>query len=87
MLLVLKKENIYLYMIKLYMYNYTKLVSFCFISLPFPLYFTISRCYRLSIVMRCANNDDSVTLKAQDGSDTINFVFENPSEPSLSIIT
>ena len=30
--------------------------------------------------MKCANNDDSVTLRAQDNSDTINFVFESPSK-------
>jgi proliferating cell nuclear antigen len=32
----------------------------------------------LSTVLKCANNDDSITLRAQDDSDTINFVFESP---------
>lgn len=31
------------------------------------------------MVVRCANNDDSITIKAQEGTDNINFVFESPS--------
>ena len=29
-------------------------------------------------MLRCAGNDDIVTLKADDGSDCITFMFENP---------
>lgn len=36
--------------------------------------------------MKCANNDDSVTLRAQDGSDTINFVFDSPSKKGIDKI-
>lgn len=28
-------------------------------------------------VLKCAGNDDSVTLKGEDDSDTVSFVFEN----------
>lgn len=40
-------------------------------------YFTI---FRLSIVVRCGNNDDSITMKGQEGTDTLNFIFESPSK-------
>ena len=35
-------------------------------------------------MLRCAGNDDIITIKADDGSDTVTFMFESPSErPSL----
>lgn len=33
----------------------------------------------LSKIIKCAGNDDSITIKADDGGDTINFVFESKS--------
>lgn len=30
-------------------------------------------------IMKCASNDDTVTLRAQEDGDTINFIFESPS--------
>ena len=30
-------------------------------------------------ILKCAGNDDTVTLKAEEESDTINFMFESPS--------
>ncbi|XP_019863932.1 PREDICTED: proliferating cell nuclear antigen-like [Amphimedon queenslandica] len=38
----------------------------------------------LSVVVRCANNDDSITIKAQEGTDNINFVFESPNGEKTS---
>lgn len=31
-------------------------------------------------MLRCAGNDDIVTLKADDGGDCVTFMFENPCE-------
>ena len=30
--------------------------------------------------MKCAGNDDVVTIRAEDNADTVNFVFESPSK-------
>ena len=32
-------------------------------------------------MLRCAGNDDIITIKADDGSDTVTFMFESPSKP------
>jgi proliferating cell nuclear antigen len=34
----------------------------------------------LTKVMRCAGNDDEVTLKANDKADVLNLLFESPSK-------
>jgi proliferating cell nuclear antigen len=31
-------------------------------------------------MLRCAGNDDIITIKADDGFDTITFMFESPSK-------
>jgi proliferating cell nuclear antigen len=31
-------------------------------------------------VLKCAGNDDVVTMKADDNGDTVTFMFESPSE-------
>jgi proliferating cell nuclear antigen len=31
-------------------------------------------------MLRCAGNDDIITIKADDGSDTVTFMFESPSK-------
>jgi hypothetical protein len=33
-------------------------------------------------MLRCAGNDDIITIKADDGSDTVTFMFESPSKPN-----
>ncbi|MFS7902688.1 putative proliferating cell nuclear antigen, PCNA [Helianthus anomalus] len=33
----------------------------------------------MSKMLKCAGNDDIITLKADDGSDTVTFMFESPS--------
>jgi len=33
-------------------------------------------------VLKCAGNDDSITLKAEDQGDTLTLMFESPSEKS-----
>ena len=38
----------------------------------------------LSKVLRCANNDDVVTLKASDSGDSITFMFENANQERVS---
>ena len=37
----------------------------------------------LSLV-RCASNDDIITVKAQDQADTVTFVFEAPNQEKVS---
>lgn len=37
----------------------------------------------LGKIIKCAGNDDSITLKADDGGETINFVFESKSNLAL----
>lgn len=32
----------------------------------------------VSKVLKCAGNDDSVTIKAEDEGDVVSFIFENP---------
>lgn len=34
----------------------------------------------LSKILKCASNDDSITIKAEDSGDTVSFVFESPSK-------
>lgn len=33
----------------------------------------------MSKMLKCAGNDDIITIKADDGSDTVTFMFESPS--------
>ncbi|KAH9626607.1 hypothetical protein KSS87_005458 [Heliosperma pusillum] len=35
-------------------------------------------------MLKCAGNDDIITLKADDGSDTITFMFESPNQDKIS---
>ena len=34
----------------------------------------------LSKILKCAGNDDVMTMKAEDKGDSVSFMFENPSE-------
>jgi hypothetical protein len=34
----------------------------------------------LAKILKCAGNDDTITIKAQDEGDTVTFMFESPSE-------
>uniref|UniRef100_A0A915KNK1 DNA sliding clamp PCNA n=1 Tax=Romanomermis culicivorax TaxID=13658 RepID=A0A915KNK1_ROMCU len=38
----------------------------------------------MSKIMKCASNDDTVTLRAQEDGDTISFVFESPNQERQS---
>ncbi|KAH9609756.1 hypothetical protein KSS87_012746 [Heliosperma pusillum] len=38
----------------------------------------------MSKMLKCAGNDDIITLKADDGSDTITFMFESPNQDKIS---
>ncbi|KAM7352786.1 proliferating cell nuclear antigen 2 [Cochliomyia hominivorax] len=35
-------------------------------------------------ILKCANNDDTVTIKAQDNADTVTFMFESPNHEKVS---
>uniref|UniRef100_T1JGW4 DNA sliding clamp PCNA n=1 Tax=Strigamia maritima TaxID=126957 RepID=T1JGW4_STRMM len=35
-------------------------------------------------IMKCASNDDVITIKAQDDADTVTFVFETPNQEKIS---
>ena len=37
-----------------------------------------------SFIVRCAANDDIITVKAQDQADTVNFMFESPNQEKVS---
>lgn len=41
------------------------------------------RCCRMSKMLRCAANDDIVTIKADDAGDKVKLVFESPSRLCL----
>ncbi len=34
-------------------------------------------------ILRCAANDDIITVKAQDQADTVTFVFESPNQVKI----
>jgi Proliferating cell nuclear antigen, N-terminal domain. len=38
----------------------------------------------MSKILKCAANDDIVTMKAQDNADTVTFVFESPNQEKVS---
>lgn len=40
----------------------------------------------ITTILKCAGNDDSVTLRAQDNSDSLSFIFESPNEDKTSHI-
>lgn len=35
-------------------------------------------------ILKCANNDDTLTMKAQDNADTVTFMFESPNQEKIS---
>ena len=38
----------------------------------------------MSKILRCAANDDIITIKAQDQADTVTFMFESPNQEKVS---
>jgi len=38
----------------------------------------------MSKILKCAANDDIITVKAQDQADTVNFMFESPNQEKVS---
>ncbi|KAH0458278.1 hypothetical protein IEQ34_013593 [Dendrobium chrysotoxum] len=38
----------------------------------------------MSKMLKCAGNDDIITIKGDDGSDTITFMFESPNQDKIS---
>merc|ERR1712142_264648 len=38
----------------------------------------------MSKILKCASNDDIITMKAQDNADTVTFVFEAPNQEKVS---
>ncbi|KAL0911792.1 hypothetical protein M5K25_019957 [Dendrobium thyrsiflorum] len=38
----------------------------------------------VSKLLKCAGNDDIITIKADDGGDTVSFMFENPKQDKIS---
>jgi proliferating cell nuclear antigen PCNA len=38
----------------------------------------------MSKILRCAANDDIVTVKAQDQADTVTFMFESPNQEKVA---
>lgn len=59
--------------------------SFCagrvFVHVPRkPVYVEYFNFCSMSKILKCAGNDDSITVKAGDNTDTITFMFESPSK-------
>ena len=40
----------------------------------------------MSKILKCASNDDIITIKADDDADTVTFVFESPSLLNLFLL-
>lgn len=40
--------------------------------------------FSMTKIMKCAANDDVMTMKAQDNSDSVTFVFEAPNQQRVS---
>lgn len=40
--------------------------------------------FSLTKILKCANNDDTVTIKAQDDADSVTFVFESKKQEKIS---
>merc|ERR1711907_918472 len=38
----------------------------------------------LSKILKCANNDDIITLKAEDDAEVVTFMFESPNQEKIS---
>ncbi|KAF4387979.1 hypothetical protein F8388_005596 [Cannabis sativa] len=38
----------------------------------------------MSKMLKCAGNDDIITIKADDGSDTVTFMFESPTQDKIA---
>jgi len=38
----------------------------------------------MSKILKCAGNDDIITMKAQDNADTVTFMFESPNQDKVS---
>lgn len=38
----------------------------------------------MSKILKCAGNDDSITIKAQDNADTVTFMFESPNQEKVA---
>lgn len=36
-------------------------------------------------ILKCANNDDILTIKAQDNGDMVTFVFESPKQEKVQL--
>ena len=42
----------------------------------------------MSKILKCASNDDAITMKGEDNGDTVTFMFESSSEcPKTGIVT
>lgn len=40
--------------------------------------------FSMSKILKCASNEDIITIKAQDNADTVTFVFESPDQDKVS---
>lgn len=38
----------------------------------------------MSKILKCASNEDIITIKAQDNADTVTFVFESPDQDKVA---
>lgn len=36
-------------------------------------------------ILKCANNEDTLTMKAQDNADTVTFMFESPNQEKVQL--
>lgn len=44
----------------------------------------VLKSFSMSKILKCAANEDIITIKAQDNADTVTFVFESPEQDKVS---
>ena len=44
-------------------------------------------CFSMSKILKCAGNDDAITLKSGDNADNITLMFESPSKHTLRLVS
>ena len=55
-----------------------------FFNVTCPHVYRIYCSHSMSKILKCAANEDIITIKAQDNADTVTFVFESPDQDKVS---
>ena len=60
-----------------------KVIYLTFMSIV-PFVIILLLVFSMSKILKCASNEDIITIKAQDNADTVTFVFESPDQDKVS---